>query len=150
MARRSRSRRRSVRTAPRPSQAIAFDSGAIPSLASRVSRLPRITAAASYARRIEPYRALPRRMAQDLLRALRVQSTRSAKRSLSQRVPEGLLAPRISRNPKISRSQSVCQRRQRRKETMFALGVAGRRWGRGGPRMQRARHTYESSYTCRR
>lgn len=47
--------------------------------------------------------------------------------------------------------RTPCQGRQTRREVMFAREVAGKKWSRGsgGPKMDRARHTVESQYTCR-
>lgn len=56
---------------------------------------------------------------------------------------------RIARNPVIrTEDNSICRTREKRKEVMFAQGVAGRKWGRGGPNMKRARRSLKSQYTC--
>lgn len=51
--------------------------------------------------------------------------------------------------PVLSRRSTPCDRRRDRKEVMFAAGVAGRRWSRGGPRMRGARVSVDSQYSCR-
>lgn len=50
--------------------------------------------------------------------------------------------------PFLSDMKSPCVRRRERSQVMFALKVAGRRWGSGGPRMDRARRSVFSSYSC--
>lgn len=51
--------------------------------------------------------------------------------------------------PVLSRRSTPCDRRRERKEVMFASGVAGRGWKRGGPRMRDAVFTVDSQYSCR-
>lgn len=46
--------------------------------------------------------------------------------------------------------RTPCSRRAARRGVMFAKRVAGAKWSSGGPRMHGARHTINSSYTCRR
>lgn len=56
---------------------------------------------------------------------------------------------RIPRNPAIpAKKYNHCQIRSRRKSVMFALDVAGRKWGRGGPKMRGARRNSFSNYSC--
>lgn len=52
--------------------------------------------------------------------------------------------------PVLRDQSSPCTRRARRREVVFSLGVAGRAWSRGGPRMVRARRTIDSGFTCSR
>lgn len=52
--------------------------------------------------------------------------------------------------PVLLNSTSPCSRRNTRRQVMFAHHVAGRSWGSGGPKMQNARRTIASSYTCKR
>lgn len=50
--------------------------------------------------------------------------------------------------PVLVRRASVCEAREDRREAMFAAGVAGRRWSKGGPRMFGARRSVSSNYSC--
>lgn len=50
--------------------------------------------------------------------------------------------------PVLFRRSSPCLRRGQRREVMFAAGVAGKSWRRGGPRMENARFSVESQYRC--
>lgn len=148
MPRRSATRRRYQRTArSRPFSAIAPRSGVPTYSTSRAYRLPRPYAPAQAGRVMTDFSratGLPIiRVADSVLR--RVQRTRQ---TLKQRVREGRHAPRIFRNPVIKRSETVCKKRNRRKEVLFALGVAGRPWGRGGPDMRHARRDESSNTTC--
>lgn len=46
--------------------------------------------------------------------------------------------------------KNPCTDRRDRKQVMFAVGVAGKKWGSGsGPSMQKARRTVNSQYQCR-
>lgn len=47
-------------------------------------------------------------------------------------------------------TRNVCHQRKVRKEALFAARVAGRRWGSGGPNMNKARRTADSNYSCAR
>jgi len=50
----------------------------------------------------------------------------------------------------VSRKQPTpCQQRANRRSAMFSAGVAGKKWRAGGPKMWDARHTINSSFTCR-
>lgn len=46
--------------------------------------------------------------------------------------------------------ESVCAKRDTRTQVLFALKVAGRRWGSGGPSMQNARRSEDSNVSCKR
>lgn len=76
-----------------------------------------------------------RRLADSQVRQLRVARRRIRRELLS---------------PALSRQLGVCQRRDRRRQVLWARGVAGKSWSGGGPRMRGARHNLDSSFTCRR
>lgn len=73
----------------------------------------------------QPGRLLPKLAAQRQLRKLR-------------EVPAPIF--RAQRTP--------CDIRKDRRSVMFAAGVAGKKWTRGGPNMLKARHTINSEYKC--
>lgn len=45
--------------------------------------------------------------------------------------------------------RTVCDIRADRRNAIFALGIGGKSWGRGGPNMRKARHTPNSRVSCR-
>lgn len=50
-----------------------------------------------------------------------------------------------------SQESTPCRQREKRRQIMFALNVAGRKWGpSGGPNMKNAKRTSMSYYTCTR
>lgn len=56
----------------------------------------------------------------------------------------------LPRNPELrSDDYNFCRQRSMRKGVMFALDVAGRKWGRGGPNMRHSRRGESSNFTCR-
>lgn len=71
----------------------------------------------------------------------------------ARRISTRLFNPRdlaLTRNPVVkSKNYTPCQMREQRKEVLFSLRVAGKKWGRGGPRMENSRRTLFSNYTCR-
>jgi len=123
----------------------------IPSLASRLARLPLVSTQwiippavniARAVRRSEPF------------------SRPIAKRKLPRSVdylpwtltppssPQSLRKEMRSSKTLRSKLRKPCQDRSRRKSVMFSLGVAGRRWGaRGGPQRYPKR-TFASNFTC--
>lgn len=52
--------------------------------------------------------------------------------------------------PVLSDKTSLCDRRKKRAEVLFSKGIAGRKWGRGGPNMRGARYSTDSFYKCGR
>lgn len=50
--------------------------------------------------------------------------------------------------PVLNSRSTPCSRRAKRREVMFARDVAGRKWGRGGPKMRNARFSISSQYRC--
>lgn len=50
--------------------------------------------------------------------------------------------------PVLRSEDSVCRSREKRREVMFASGVAGKSWKRGGPRMRGAVFSNSSFYKC--
>lgn len=141
-------RRRSVGASPVRAGPPVFNGGSWPGREGFASRspllLPRALAVApSSQAKLDGLRAV---LARSYLRRRQVplpvvQQVRRRRAQLLQ-LHAWAMPSRLRSNP--------CAKRAVRKEVMFSLKVAGRRWGSGGPRMSQARRTVESSYTCRR
>lgn len=90
---------------------------------------------------------LERRPVRPLVRVVGTRGTQSRRISTVSFRPRDL---GLARNPELkTKITTPCQIRAQRKEIMFAHNVAGRKWGRGGPKMRGARKTVFSNYTCR-
>lgn len=68
------------------------------------------------------------------------------RRALQSRVQSRRDLLTLKYNPQLR----VCVSRSVRKQVMFALRVAGRRWNRGGPDMRNNRRSVSSAFSCRR
>lgn len=56
----------------------------------------------------------------------------------------------LEKPPPMPRTKSnPCERRQKRKQVLFSLGIPGSKWARRLINMTRARHTLYSQYSCR-
>lgn len=75
-------------------------------------------------------------------------STVRGRDASARRVIQTRLYPPLGK-PVLALRSSPCEARGQRREVMFARDVAGRKWGRGGPKMRGARFTVESQYACR-
>lgn len=70
-------------------------------------------------------------------------------RDVSSRLPVSSRVITPLGKPVLFRRSSPCVARGQRRQVMFAMEVAGKKWGAGGPQMKGARFTVESQYTCR-
>lgn len=156
MAKRSR-KSKSTRPSPLPIPSPNLVTG---------GRLPPVSLSRS---RLEPLRVLPNPLPNPLPEVIRrVREFRAARfgpvafagraRVKTRSIPLKLAGQRIKqelrklsevRLPYLAR-KAPCEAREARRAAMFARGVAGKKWGRGGPHMKNARHTLDSTLSCRR
>lgn len=99
----------------------------------------------------EDWRGYPRPLVDLRARRARIASTSPQRRLLPRRRPVKFQQAVIPLGKPVWDSRSTpCMRREKRREVMFAQNVAGRKWGRGGPRMDGAKFSVDSQYVCRR
>lgn len=152
-----RPRRYQSQTLPRAAQAPRGRELTVttPTLASRLARLPRVSALAALPPAVTIARAIRRSVSSPYPVQVRGTLPRQEMYLPWNIIPPLSLAkplskPREKKNPPMPRLKAnPCQQRERRKTVLFSLGIAGRGWGRGGPNMVGARRGPLSNHTCR-